>query len=106
VWRNRNVGFGQDLLNCHNRVTERVIVMQRPVVLPFLMPFSPNTFAQTRQNFNVESSSMYEFVVHYSFITVLAAYTSSIIINNILLFVDIAASIIMLSTGLVFLSGG
>jgi hypothetical protein len=32
-------------------------VMQRPVVLPFLMPFSPNTFSKTSQNVHVESRS-------------------------------------------------
>jgi hypothetical protein len=68
VWHNRNVAFGQKLLNCHSRVTGCVIVMQRPVVLPFLRPFSPNTFAQMSQNFQLESSSntcphRYEFAV-------------------------------------------
>jgi hypothetical protein len=65
--------FGQGLLNCHIRVTGRVIVMQRPVVLPFLRPFSPNTFAQTRQSVNIENNSntcprRYKFEIHYSFI--------------------------------------
>jgi hypothetical protein len=46
-----------EFLNCHSSVTERVIVMQRPVVRPFLRPFSLNTFAQTRQSAHVESSS-------------------------------------------------
>jgi hypothetical protein len=57
VWHNRNVVSGQELLNCHSRVTGRVIMMQRPVVLPFLRLFSSNTFAQTRQNVHIESSS-------------------------------------------------
>jgi hypothetical protein len=73
VWHNRNVVFGQELLNCHSHVTGRVIVMQRPVVLSFLRPFPPSTFSQTSQNFHVEISSntcprRYEFPVHCFFI--------------------------------------
>jgi hypothetical protein len=47
VWHNRNVGFGQEVLNCHSRVTGRIIVMQRPVVLQFLGPFCL-TFSRIR----------------------------------------------------------
>jgi hypothetical protein len=71
VWHTRNIVFGQELLNCHGPVSGS-IVMQRPV-LSLLRPFSPNTFAQMRQNVHIENSTntcpcRYEFAVHYSFI--------------------------------------
>jgi hypothetical protein len=62
--------LSQELLNCHHRVTGRIVMLQDPAILPFLRPSLPHILTQMCQNLNVVSSSnasprRQKFVMHY-----------------------------------------
>jgi hypothetical protein len=61
----------QELLNCHCCVTERIVMVQDPAILPFLRLSLPHILTQTCRNLNIVSSSnasppRHKFVVHYA----------------------------------------
>jgi hypothetical protein len=61
----------QELLKYHRRVTERIVMVQDPAILPFLRLSLPLILTQMCQNLSVVSSSnvsppRHKFVVHYA----------------------------------------
>jgi hypothetical protein len=67
----RNAFLGEELLHNMRCVSRCVIVMQKPLSLPLVAPFTPNCMAQPLENLHVEMtinrlSKRYELMVHHT----------------------------------------